>query len=382
MQQDTYPGLVVAATKPGGKPATLLAAMGAEILPVEEDEGNVDRYILGKRLAVERRTGSGFLRGIMDKTLFTSAIYLRERFEIPVLIVEGTVDYERTAFSPQAVRGALSSMLLVYGISLVSTADVQETAGLIAMMARQEQIGIPEISLVPKRKAVDRADVQRRIVEMLPGCGVSMARRLLQRFGSLQRIAQASEAELRELHGIGAKKAAEMYGVLHADYESLDTEEELEDAIEASPGLLFSQPVTLLARQHLIATDAPHRGAGRGRDVIDLVFLDSEANELILVELKRGKLVPEHEVQLCRYLNRAEHSPLLKPWLEKGSQVRGVLATATKSDFRPTTPEISVRFVNREDAIGVLKQLRQQANLSASTAQRPSDRNAPLKEAT
>ena len=91
MNADLSP-LVVSVTKPKGKPAKMLADAGILVLPVAEDEGNVDRYILSKRLAVERRTGSGFLQGIMDKTLFTSAIYLRERFDLPALIVEGDAD--------------------------------------------------------------------------------------------------------------------------------------------------------------------------------------------------------------------------------------------------------------------------------------------------
>lgn len=72
-------GVSVSCTKPRGRPARLLAGMGVMIVPVEEDEGTVDRYFLSRRVAVERRTGGGFLKGIVDKTLFTSAIYLREQ---------------------------------------------------------------------------------------------------------------------------------------------------------------------------------------------------------------------------------------------------------------------------------------------------------------
>ena len=134
--------LNISATKPKGKPAAMLDEMGITIVPIEEDEGNVDRYILSKRIAIERRTGNSFLRGIMDKTLFTSAIYLREHFSIPILIVGGEVNYEYTMFDPQAVRGSLSSMMLLYGVNVLSTPDIEETVKLIAMMARQEQIGI------------------------------------------------------------------------------------------------------------------------------------------------------------------------------------------------------------------------------------------------
>ena len=331
----------------------MLAERGIEIVPLPEDEGNVDRYVLGERLAIERRTASRLLRGIVDKTLFTGAIYLRERFEIAILIAEGRVDYTHTAFDPQAVLGALSSMMLVYGVSVLSTANVEETVALIAMMTRQEQAGVPGISLVPKRKATGLADLQRRVVEMLPGCGMVGARDLLQHFGSVQRITNASEAECRQVRGIGGKKAAEIYRVMHADYESIDTERDLEDAIEAAPELLFLQPVVLLARQCHIYT------AGMQRYIVDLVFWDDEAGDLILVELKRGGLVAEHESQLLQYLDHAAASDLLRAYLDRGARIRGVLATVTDCVFRPRDgARVSVCIVDREQAIDVLKRLR------------------------
>jgi ERCC4-type nuclease len=332
----------------------MLAEMGITILSLEEeeDEGNVDRYVLSQRLAVERRTGSGFLRGIVDKTLFTSAIYLREHFEIPVLIVEGQVNYTYTSFSSQAVRGALSSMMLVYGVSVLSTPGVEETVALITMMARQEHVGVPEISLVPKRKVADLADMQRRIVEMLPGCGMVMARELLQHFGSVKRIVNAAEAELRSVRGIGAKNAADMVRVLNAEYKAVDTEKQLEDAIEVEPELLFDRPVVLLERQHQILADHGERL------IVDMVFWNDETGELFLVELKRGRLTRDHEEQLRRYLDFADRSPRLRPFLEKGAELRGILATVADCEFTPRAPDVTIRVVDRERTIQVLKRLR------------------------
>ncbi len=352
MDDNNRSEVTLSVTKPRGKPAVLLAESGVNILPLELDEGNVDRYILSKRIAVERRTGGSFLKGIMDKTLFTSAIYLREHYEIPILIIEGEVDYAYTNFNPQAVRGALSSMMLVYGLTILSTPDVEESVMLINMMAHHEQGGVPLISLIPKRKAVDTPDLQCRIVEMLPGCGMVMARDLLGYFGSVNRIMNASEAELRAVRGIGAKKAAKIYKVLHSEYESVDTEKQLEDAIEAAPELLFSHPVTLLARQHYIYSQHGERF------FVDLVFLDPGANEIVLVELKRGKLTREHEEQLLRYLDKAPQSPLLRSVLEDGGGIRGLLATVEARVFKPNSPAISVHFVDRERTIRVLKRLR------------------------
>ncbi|MBN1934667.1 MAG: DUF1016 family protein [Anaerolineae bacterium] len=344
--------LTIWVTRPRRKLAQLLAEMGIDVQPIVQDEGNVDRYVVSERVVVERRTGSGFLQGIMDKTLFTSAIYMREHFQVPVLIVEGEIDYDYTAFSPLAVRGALSSMVLQYGLSVLSTPNVEETVNLIAMMARQEQVGIPEISLIPKRKATDLADLQRRVVEMLPGCGMVVARDLLQHFGSIRRIVEATEVELGNVPGIGVKKAAQIYRVLNAEYASLDTEKQLEDAIEADPSLLFERPVRLLARQHRIYTEAQEQ------QIVDLVFLDETASELVLVELKRDRLMPEHEAQLLHYLAYAPQSSLLSSYLSNGTRLCGILATAEPCQFVPQNGRIRAQTVERNRVIDVLRQLR------------------------
>lgn len=346
--------LTIHSTKPKGRPAKALTEMGIDVLPVAEDEGNVDRYILSKRLAVERRTGGGFLRGIMDKTLFTSAIYLREHFELAILIIEGQVNYEYTAFDPQATRGALSSMVLQYGLCVLSTADLEQTVALIAMMARQEQVGIPAISLIPKRKATGLADMQRRLIEMLPGCGMALARDLLQRFGGVQQVLSASRQELLACTGIGPTKADEIDAVLRGEYRSVDTEKHLEDAIEAEPSLLFDTPVELIDRQHYIFSES------KERHIVDLVFVDEAATRIVLVELKRGKLAAEHVRQLRRYLDNAHKSSLLGGMLESGMELRGVLATVEPCDFQPKDRDISARIVDKERAIDVLCRLRRE----------------------
>lgn len=122
--------------------------------------------------------------------------------------------------------------------------------------------------------------------------------------------------------------------------------------IEVAPELLFKQPVALLARQHYICTEE------KERHIVDLVFLDSEADELILVELKRGKLTGEHYNQIRRYLNNAHKSQLLRSFLEKGTAIRGILATIEEGKFKPKDAGVSVCIVDKKQTIEVLKQLR------------------------
>ena len=343
---DTHSGaLFLSVTRPDGQLAQYLATHGMTIVPILEDEGDVDRYVVSSRLAVERRTSSTFLAGIMDRTLFTSAIYLREHWALPVLIVEGNLNNYYSGFSPQAIRGALTSMLIEYGISVLQTEGVEETAEILSMLTRQEQKGIPEISLVPKRKADDLPDLQRRVVEMLPGCGRVMARTLLRHFGSVQAIAAADEKELRTVRGVGAKTAGQIRTVCQATYEAIDSERDFEDAVEHSPRLLFHHPATLLARQHYLFAE------GGTRHVVDLVFRDDERRELVLVELKTGRLTPQHEEQLRRYLDHASESPLLAGLLADGYALKGMLATLDPGIYRPVGHDIHVAHVDRKKAI-------------------------------
>ncbi len=353
----------VRAADPAGAAATALAAAGIRVMPLSAmgddavSQSGVERLILSERVAVERRTGARFLQGIIDKTLFAHAIELGERFDVAVLLIEGDLASDHRAFHPQAVRGALTSMALVYGLTVLTTPNLEESVALIAMMARQEQGGVPEISLVPKRKAVDLADMQRRVAEMLPGCGMHGARNLLHHFGSLRRIAEADEAALCQAPGIGAKRAAEIHRVLNDDYRAIDTEQRLEDAIVEAPTLLFpdaAETPRLLARQQALG-DAHDR-----RRVVDLVFQDDASRELILVELKLDALTADHETQLRGYLNSAPRTKRLAPLLTEGYALRGLLATATACEYEPQDPRIVAHVVAREAVIDVLARMREQ----------------------
>ena len=345
--------LSVHVTKPLGQIAQKLAADGIGIIPILEDEGDVDRFVISKRLAIDCRTGHSFLSGIMDKTLFTGAIYLREHFEIPLLIVEGQVDYQYRGFDPRAVRGALSSMILEYGINVLCTTDPADTVQLLALFIRQEQVGIPEISLVPKRTAISLPDMQRRIVEMLPGCGRVMARALLQHFGSIERILDATEEELRGVTGIGRKKAGLIHHVLNAEYEAIDTEKQIEEAAARDHTILFSDTVSLLARQHYIY------GEDRERHIVDMVFYDTNAHRVILVELKRGRLEASHREQLRRYLDRAGESEMIRRYMDDGCPVVGLLASPDPGGLEAGCNDIEIRPVEGEKVISILRQLRE-----------------------
>ena len=145
-----------------------------------------------------------------------------------------------------------------------------------------------------------------------------------------------------------------MVNVLTADYEAIDTERQIEDAIERDPCILFPDPVSLLARQHHIYDDV------EGRHVVDLVFHDPSAGNIILVELKRSRLEPGHLGQLRRYLDHARESPLVRSYLDAGSSLRGILASPEPGNLKPGHGDMAVSGIDGKKVIRILRELRQE----------------------
>ncbi|MEM2885987.1 MAG: helix-hairpin-helix domain-containing protein, partial [Thermoproteota archaeon] len=53
------------------------------------------------------------------------------------------------------------------------------------------------------------------VLDSIPLVGESQARILLERFGTIEKIAKATKEELQRVPGIGAKKAELIYGIFH-----------------------------------------------------------------------------------------------------------------------------------------------------------------------
>lgn len=343
--------LVLQAGRPDGPVSRILSARGVGILPLDPAAG--DRYVLSERLAIQRKTAHEFINSIQTKELFLQAQELRENYQIGVVIVEGESLEGLRDFHPNAVRGALSSLVIQYGLSVLSSPSAEETAALVLIMARQEQIGIPEISLHPKRKALDLPDMQRRVVEMLPGVGRVLAKDLLRHFGTIEKISGASPQELRAVRELGPKKVARIRQVVATPYEDIDSEKDIEDAIAMSPEILFGKRLELVARQHAFRSESGEQG------IADLIFYDPRANELTVVELKREPVGLADYRQLKSYLQAAANSALLRSYLGKGASIRGVLASCSESNFRSTSAAIEIRSIEKSRVLSVLRGIRE-----------------------
>jgi Fanconi anemia group M protein len=194
--------------------ADILTELGAIVrvktLPVGD-------FIISERAVIERKSRSDFESSITDGRLFKQAENMIDNFEKCIVIIEGEEFEERV--NRNALLGAISSLILDYGIQVFFTRDLEGTAEMVFALAKREQLGKRvEVRLKGNKKAYSLAQQQQMIVECLPMVGPRLAKALLKKFKTVEKIAKASEQELREVEKIGKKKAKLIKRVLSEEF--------------------------------------------------------------------------------------------------------------------------------------------------------------------
>jgi Fanconi anemia group M protein len=175
-------------------------------------------FLLGGGVAVERKTARDLISSIIDRRLFDQAGHLREHYSHPVLILEGDPLAVECGVRPNAIRGALSRLAVLGRMPVLPSADPEETAALLVTIARQAQAEGGQERSPAKRRATSLTEWQESIVAALPGVGPVLARRMLTHFGSFASLVQADVKALREVEGIGPRKAESLVGLFSARY--------------------------------------------------------------------------------------------------------------------------------------------------------------------
>lgn len=175
-------------------------------------------YQVSDEVAIERKTAKDFVSSLIDKRLFKQARELSEEFKKPILILEGD-DLYSGMVNANAIRGAIAAIALDFGISIIPTRNAQDTAAMIKRIAIREQNGErTPVQIRTDKKPLSLLEQQLFIVESLPNVGPVNAKSLLEHFGSVANIINASEKELQEVEGIGAKTAENIRKVIDSKY--------------------------------------------------------------------------------------------------------------------------------------------------------------------
>ncbi|MFP3908402.1 MAG: DEAD/DEAH box helicase [Archaeoglobaceae archaeon] len=182
-------------------------------------------YVLSDRVAVERKSVDDFIESLIKKEkLFNQLFSLKRSYQKPILLLEGDSIYKR-AVSPNAVRGALAAITIDMGIPMLFTRTPDETAYMLAAIASREQ-------KLKHRKASPHADKSKRslqeqqeyLVASISNIGPVIARNLLEHFGTIENIVNASEKELIKVPNVGKKTAEKIKELLTTPYDESEGE--------------------------------------------------------------------------------------------------------------------------------------------------------------
>lgn len=176
-------------------------------------------YMLSSRVGVEFKTQKDFVDSIIDGRLLNQIKNLKNNFEKPLVIVEGSEDlFSQRNIHANAIRGMMATIMVSYSIPLLFTRDSQETSAIFTSIARREQEkGSSEFSLHVK-KPVNIKEQQEYVISSLPSVGPSLAKELLDKFGSIKNIINASEEELKKIDKLGDVIAKKVKEVVEVDY--------------------------------------------------------------------------------------------------------------------------------------------------------------------
>ncbi len=180
-------------------------------------------FVLSERCAIERKTAADFESSVMDGRLFAQAGELKDNFLSPLICIVGDCF---ASLNPKALNGALMALTVDQRVPVLFFEDEDELASFIAQLAEREQLNeAKEMRLRVGKKNVPLAEKQLFLVQGLPGVGAKNAKTLLKHFKTIENLVCAHEDELRDVEGIGKKRAREIKRLLSADYEEKENEE-------------------------------------------------------------------------------------------------------------------------------------------------------------
>jgi Fanconi anemia group M protein len=183
----------------------------------------VGDYVLSDRVAVERKSVSDFLDTLTgsDRSLFEQLRDLSGHYARPVLIIEGTDSLVGTRdIHPNAVRGALASLAVDFGVSVLRTESEADTRDLLAVIAGREQTkNDREVSVHGEKAKKTLTEQQEYVVGAIADIGPVTARSLLAHFGTVEDALSATEEDLLAVDGVGSVTAERIREVVGSQYE-------------------------------------------------------------------------------------------------------------------------------------------------------------------
>ncbi|WP_407067182.1 ERCC4 domain-containing protein [Haloarcula regularis] len=185
----------------------------------------VGDYVLSDRVVVERKTVSDFLDTLTggDRSMFEQVGDAARHYARPVVVIEGEDLYGARNVHHRAIQGALASLAVDFGASVLRTSDEAETADLLAVVAGREQdVSEREVSVHGEKQSRTLPEQQEYVVASIGEVGPVTARSLLAHFGSVEAVMTAGKEDLLEVTGVGEVTAERVRDVVGSAYGERD----------------------------------------------------------------------------------------------------------------------------------------------------------------
>ena len=164
-------------------------------------------YIINDQIIVERKTAEDFIQSIMDNRLFEQCSKLKKESRRVLILIEGNPYKTEHKINAHAVKGAILSILTAWQIPVIYSQSVETSIELLLMLGTQSLKENVYLKTYKGYKPKKIKSQRLRFLQGIPSTGPSIAGRLIENFGNIKSIVNASIDELRMIKGIGKNKA-------------------------------------------------------------------------------------------------------------------------------------------------------------------------------
>jgi DNA excision repair protein ERCC-4 len=168
----------------------------------------VGDYCLDRGIVVERKTHADFAVSLVDGRLFPQAAKLARCPHPPIILIDGPRPARMPDVHPHALKGAIVSLAVMWRLPVVYARDPEDSLRILRCLAFQLRSSGDGVLKRYDRKPKRLASRKLYMLQGLPGVGPLLAHRLLQEFGSIERVVTAGEEALMRVRGVGRQTAA------------------------------------------------------------------------------------------------------------------------------------------------------------------------------
>ncbi|MFH8080306.1 MAG: ERCC4 domain-containing protein [Candidatus Aenigmatarchaeota archaeon] len=177
----------------------------------------VGDFLISEDVCIERKEVNDFISSIIDGRLFRQVEEMKKCYKKVLLIIEGIKNNER--ITENAYKGAIASLIINYDVSVIIVENEKEVARMIYFLAKKEQDEFKKSVCIKKKKNIENiSELQQFFLSSLPGVSRIISKRMLQKFGRIRDIVNASENELKSVKGLKKKDAKTIYQIFNEKF--------------------------------------------------------------------------------------------------------------------------------------------------------------------